>query len=165
MYFGMCGLVGVPKQNQEADMRCSLGQQASGHSQMFSDSPCLRHPPHFHLMKYMLLLRGSVTLQATKRGWKYCTSGPSSLFSFSNSKRRPWTQRRNPYSSNWCNLMCIKSSYVHGTAKTNPPYFSTISGPGGQLIWSAAPPVHSSLSSGGNSCLEDNTWRISVRLR
>lgn len=46
MYFGIRGLVGVPKGSQEADMRCSLWQEASGHSQMLAEAPCLRHPPH-----------------------------------------------------------------------------------------------------------------------
>lgn len=52
MYFGMCGLVGVPKGSRETDMRCSLWQEASGRSQMLAESPCLRLPPHIHEMKY-----------------------------------------------------------------------------------------------------------------
>lgn len=52
MYFGMCGLVGVPKESQETDTRCSLWQEASGRSQMLAQSPCLRHPPHIQQMKY-----------------------------------------------------------------------------------------------------------------
>lgn len=122
-------------------------------------------------MKYIFLLCGSVTLQAVKRGWKNITQVVFPLFSLSSTPREgPWNQRRNPYSRNQCNARCTENSYVYENAKMDPPCFSTLSGPGGQFIWSAAVAVHSSVclklltKLWWHSSLEDNPWRSCFRL-
>lgn len=92
MYFGMCGLVGVPKGSRETDMRCSLWQEASGRSQMLAESPCLRLPPHIHEMKYASHLWLTYPSGCKERLEKKITQVAFPLFSLPSTPREaPWS--------------------------------------------------------------------------